>query len=288
MKIEWALECVDKPIVRSFKLSYCATTSPKDLTCKEGTIGTADLPHYARSHTITGLKPYTTYRTIITMVSDTRKGPPSEPGEGTTFEATPTKPLNLVLVDSTNTSVQLRWDAPEHKNAKLVHYEVWYNKSKVAVYENVSMPSLTYRLKGLDSYTKYHIVVRACSNCCECSEGSNSVEIRTAIGTPGVLSPQQVNDEPRRRVMFAWSPPDKPAGKVDHYEVQIENTGDNRTTLTRTMETGCYLDVDTVSDATGRTHEHQWQVRIRAVNVVWSAHHRISDAVDVVATVTEK
>lgn len=273
MEIQWSLECVDRPILRSYNLSYCPITSPKNLTCKDGTEMATSLSNEVKQYKITGLKPYTTYRTILTMISDTRIGPPSDPRINTTYEATPSKPLNLMATEVKNTSVLLRWNAPDNLNGVLKNYEVWYNQHRRDVYEDtLGKTNFTFRLENLDSFTTYQIVVRACSNCCNCSGNSNSVTIRTDIGTPGMLDTQQVNDGPRKRVLFTWVPPVMKAGNVDYYEVNIHNTGDNKTSLARTRDTRCFLNVDTPIDATGLQAEQQWEVRIRPVNVIWSAH----------------
>lgn len=207
------------------------------------------------------------------MISDTRSGPPSDPRVNTTYEARPSEPLNLMIFDVQNTSVLLRWNAPENLNGVLKNYEIAYNSYRKEVYEDIlGHNNMTFRLENLTAFTKYEIAVRACSQCCNCSESSNNVTVTTAIGRPGIVDTQQVNDGPKKRVFFSWSPPALRAGNLDFYEIEVNYTGVQKVTLSRTRQLKCYLNVDTTMDATGLETEQRWQVRIRAVNVVWSGH----------------
>lgn len=273
MEIQWSLECVDRPILRNYNLSYCPITAPKDLTCREGTEKSTLLSNDLTHYTINGLKPYTTYRTILTMISDTRVGPPSDARINTTYEATPSNPQNLVQSEVKNTSVLLRWDAPENMNGVLKNYEIWYNQHYEVVYDDfkAGKTNFTYRLEKLESFTEYRIVVRACSNCCNCSIPSNAVKIRTDIGTPGIVDTQQYNNEPKKRVKFKWTAPVLRAGNVDYYEVKIQNSASNTTTLRRTQSEGCILNVGKSTETMG-VEEQKWQVQVRAVNIIWSPH----------------
>lgn len=271
MEIQWNLECVDRPIVREYNISYCPITSPRDLTCKDGTELFATLSSGETQYKINGLKPYTTYRTIITMISDTRIGPPSEPRVNTTYEATPSKPLNLIANEIKNTSVLLRWNAPENMNGVLNNYEVWYNENRKEVYDFLGKQNVSFLLTDLTSFTDYEIVVRACSNCCNCSESSNSVKIRTDIGTPGmVVVASPLFDEGKRSVDIRWKPPSPKAGPVDFYEVKLDMTTDNYTIITRLLSPGCIQNFDMDIDGTGVQKESK--IYVRAVNVLWSGH----------------
>lgn len=274
MDIQWNLECVDRPIVQSYNVTYCPITSPKNGSCKEGTEMSVELPAPTTQYTIKGLKPYTTYRTIITMISNTRVGPPSDPRFNTTYEATPSKPLNLMVNDVKNTSVVLRWNAPQHLNGVVNKYEIWYNKHRKDMYDDVlGKKNFTYRLENLTSFMFYEIVVRACSNCCGCSESSNSVRVTTDIGTPGVPETQMVNDGPRNRILLKWAPPTYKAGNLDYYEVSIEGYTN---IIIRTRSHRCYVNVDIPMDPLPHS-EPTWTVQIRAVNVIWSAHAKFPE-----------
>jgi cytokine receptor domeless len=88
MVIQWKLECVDSSIVEGYNLTYCPISSPRNIDCKEPPVfvnitGGRDVTKYE----INDLRPYTTYKTLISMFSKTRMGPESEPLVNTTMES---------------------------------------------------------------------------------------------------------------------------------------------------------------------------------------------------------
>lgn len=88
IEVEWKLECTDSGIVAGYQLEYCPSREPKTLECMEkekkiNITGGLDNP----KHTLTGLTPYTTYKIIIRMFSNSTMGPESDPLANTTLEA---------------------------------------------------------------------------------------------------------------------------------------------------------------------------------------------------------
>jgi cytokine receptor domeless len=88
IEVEWKLECTDSGIVAGYQLEYCPSEKPRTLECKEtakkiNITGGLDNP----KHTLTNLSPYTTYKIIIRMFSNSTMGPASDPLANTTLEA---------------------------------------------------------------------------------------------------------------------------------------------------------------------------------------------------------
>lgn len=88
IEVEWKLECTDSGIVAGYQLEYCPSKEPKTLECMEpekklNITGGLENP----KHTLTGLMPYTTYKIIIRMFSNSTMGPASDPLANTTLEA---------------------------------------------------------------------------------------------------------------------------------------------------------------------------------------------------------
>jgi Fibronectin type III domain len=87
MVIQWKLECVDSSIVGGYKLKYCPISSPQIIDCKESPV-IYNITRNETEYEIKGLRPYTTYKTLISMYSNTtRMGPESEPLINTTMES---------------------------------------------------------------------------------------------------------------------------------------------------------------------------------------------------------
>ncbi|KAG4077009.1 hypothetical protein HA402_015996 [Bradysia odoriphaga] len=223
IEFKWTLECVDQAIVNGFNLTYCPIKDPKTENCKEGTERYINITKSdSFGYTLTDLTPYTTYKTVISMYSFQRvsPGPPSEPLINTTLEAAPSPPRNLEYSNVTDTSVTLHWDIPEHINGVLMKYKVWYNSNFKEVDKHHVTPNMTYTLTGLNSFTKYDILVTARTN--GDSNRSNIVTIETKVGAPGNLTTPillDIDDE----VSILWDPPETPNGKVQYYEVQFVN-----------------------------------------------------------------
>lgn len=88
IEVEWKLECTDSGIVAGYQLEYCPSREPMTLECMEpekkiNITGGLDNP----KHILTGLMPYTTYKIVIRMFSNSTMGPASDPLANTTLEA---------------------------------------------------------------------------------------------------------------------------------------------------------------------------------------------------------
>lgn len=88
IEVEWKLECTDSGIVAGYQLEYCPSKEPMTLECMEpekkiNITGGLENPR----HVLSGLMPYTTYKIVIRMFSNSTMGPASDPLANTTLEA---------------------------------------------------------------------------------------------------------------------------------------------------------------------------------------------------------
>lgn len=269
MVFEWMLSCIDHAILKGFRLTYCPINDPKLQDCKQEP-KSIEILGEVNGYNLTDLKPYTTYKTVIQMFSGHSEGPRSDNLVNTTMETAPTPPRYLEFRDLTNTTVVLLWDEPEQYNGVLAKYEIHYNFDKRIVEANRSK-HLRYVLDNLDSFTDYEIVVWACTNGGNaCSKRSNSVKVTTAIGTPGEMHQAKTTDVSMTGYgSYTWTPPEKPSGPLDYYEVRLRLTLGNshleetvringtRCTLTKKY---CNGEIDL------------FEISVRGVNVIQSAH----------------
>lgn len=214
---------MDQTIVNGFNLSYCPIKDPQTGDCKPNTERYINITKSdSFGYTLTDLTPYTTYKTVISMYSSQRvsPGPPSEPLINTTLEAAPSPPRNLEYSNVTDTSVTLHWQIPEYINGVLMKYKVWYNSNFKEVDKQHLSPNMTYKLTGLKSYTKYDILVTACT--LADSNRSNIVTIKTNIGAPGNLTLPTMHDF-NDELLIMWDPPESPNGEIQYYEVNVLN-----------------------------------------------------------------
>lgn len=88
VEVEWKLECADSGVVAGYQLEYCPSDEPKTLECNEEAKKlniTGGLDN--TKHTLTDLLPYTTYKIVVRMYSNSTMGPASDPLWNTTLEA---------------------------------------------------------------------------------------------------------------------------------------------------------------------------------------------------------
>ncbi|XP_053689163.1 cytokine receptor-like isoform X2 [Sabethes cyaneus] len=269
--LEWKLECGDSAIVEGYKIIYCPISSPRDQTCKtqEKSLNITG----TTSHRISGLRPYVTYKIQVSMYSKSRIGPRSEPLFNTTLEAAPSPPRDLTYKDIRNVSVTLHWKAPLQINGGKMNYEVWYNHLHTKVYTDNYTDDITYVLRDLEPFTNYKIIVRAYT--IGYSNNSNSVDITTDIGTPGMIHQPGSVDLNDTRISIVWQIPERRAGCIEYYELKIKTNMQNEETATisRVQSTRCRLTRSICQiSAIESNHTDKYEFSVRAVNVILSPH----------------
>uniref|UniRef100_A0A6B2E6T6 Putative cytokine receptor n=1 Tax=Phlebotomus kandelakii TaxID=1109342 RepID=A0A6B2E6T6_9DIPT len=268
MEIQWKLDCMDEPIVAGYMLTYCPIIEPKNISCKPGTEIMQNITGTTQ-YNITGLMPYTTYKTTIAMFSNTRTGRPSDPLVNTTLEAAPTPPRNLAIRHVSNVSVSISWDPPERANGFLKNYEVWCNNSKIIMYDGIKEnKTIYYTIENLQTFSYYEIVVLACT--ITCSNKSDGVNVTTEMGVPDPIS-SKTDEKYEDYTLLSWARPRHVGGNLDYYEVAINiREGVNKTQVyTKKLNaTKCWMYHSCQKSWTGI------ELKVRAVNVVRSPHDR--------------
>lgn len=269
--LEWKLECGDSAILEGYNIIYCPINSPRGQTCRvpEESLNITGTTSYR----ISGLKPYVTYKIQIAMYSKTRIGPRSDPLFNTTLEAAPSPPRDLVYKDVRNDSVTLQWKPPLQINGGKMNYEVWYNHLHNKVYTENYTDDVTYTLRHLEPFTNYKIIVRAFT--IGYSNNSNSVDVTTEIGIPGIMQQPGSVDLNDTRLSIVWQPPERKAGCIEYYELKIKTNTQNEDAaiITRVQGTRCRLKrsiCQPSSKDSNRTDKYEFSVR--AVNVILSPH----------------
>lgn len=272
--LEWKLECGDSAIVEGYNIIYCPINSPRGQNCKENSEKSLNITG-TTSHRISGLKPYVTYKIQIAMYSKTRIGPRSDPLFNTTLEAAPSPPRDLIYKDVRNDSVTLRWKPPLQINGGKMNYEVWYNDLHDKVYTDNYTEDGGHILRNLEPFKEYKIIVLAYT--IGHSNASNSVTVKTEIGTPGVMQQPGSTDSNDTRLSIVWEPPKRKAGCIEYYELRIKTnkqTEDNAI-ITRVLRNQCHLKRSIChpvgSDADSSRIE-KYEFSVRAVNVILSPH----------------
>lgn len=223
IEVRWNLECSDRVgIILGYKIYYCPIKSPFKSECKEPSKNITVLSsQYAMRGIVNNLKPYTTYKLTLSMLTKYGEGLESEPLHNTTLEASPDIPNNLKITNITNTTISLSWSKPVSTNGVLHSYILYYNDNTITLDEK----NQTAKLVDLLPYKNYSISITACT--VACSEKSPSIYGHTLIGVPG-----KINHQPNMRyvnetlLFINWSKPTFPNGNNDYYEVLHVNTNE--------------------------------------------------------------
>lgn len=262
----WELQCSEQSIIRGYVLTYCPVKDEHTVDDCIAPGQTIEINKNTKGYNLTDLLPYTTYKTQIQMISGNSSGPLSDAIVKRTLEAPPSPPQNLHYRDVTNTSVVLSWNRPVLANGFLARYRIYYNEKEKIVEGYFANETIEFRLDGLKGFHEYDVLVKACT--VECSNASNAIRFKTAVGVPSVIwQPNKIDSNGRNIVR--WHEPEIRAGPVQFYElrVQIKMMYDPKMLerIIRINGTQCTLAI-----AVCQTEELHFSVR--AVNVINSVH----------------
>lgn len=264
----WSLDCVDDALIKEYLLSICpikGNGSECSGTKMEIRINSTNIKIYQ----VANLKPYTTYKAEIKMTStDGKAGPPSDAVFTTTLEAAPSPPRELRYEALNSTSVTLSWTVPEIPNGVLKKYLVYFNNREETVNhpsDNKTILVVNYTRIGLDSFTEYDVLVKACTQ--NCSNSSNPIRFRTKIGQPSQLDPPKFENQG-----IEWNAPIKMAGPIHFYEmratIQAQSGKSPIVKIVRVSGQKCTF-VKKMCESASIT---MLDLSVRAVNVIHSVH----------------
>ncbi|XP_027138029.1 tenascin isoform X2 [Larimichthys crocea] len=162
-------------------------------------------PGVSTTATITGLKPGTEYGIGVTAVKNERESLPATTNAATDIDP----PRDLKEVDSSETSLTLRWEKPQ---AKVGAYRLTYY-SKDGRYEEVVIPetATTHVLSNLSPGMSYMITLTAERG--HKRSAHVALSASTGLSTPRGLHFSEVTDS---SAVVHWSMPRSP---VDHYRI---------------------------------------------------------------------
>ncbi|KAM6126610.1 neural cell adhesion molecule L1-like protein [Phoenicopterus ruber ruber] len=119
---------------------------------------------------IPGLEPFSEFRLTVLAYNGKGDGPESSPVVFETPEGVPGQPLFLRILNFDKDSVTLSWGLPKKANGHLTGYILQYQiineTHEIGPLNDVSVTNrstLSWRLSGLSSSTKYKFYVKACT-----------------------------------------------------------------------------------------------------------------------------
>lgn len=232
MELSWKLECLQVREITGFDVSYCPISDPQDLSCKEPLQNLFYKGDQTTSHArIEPLRPYTTYKVYLAVVSNKGIGLKSDPLLNTTLEAAPSgPPENVRVIEVTNTSITVSWNPPLFLNGVLKDYVIYWNNDSSRVKDK--SPVVTKKIINLSSFEEYRIKVSACT--VHCSTLSDTLIVKTKIGKPGQVLAPTVNSYNLTELNITWSPlEDRRGGNVDYYDIKIEIMDEGGTIISK-------------------------------------------------------
>ncbi|KAJ8868706.1 hypothetical protein PR048_030245 [Dryococelus australis] len=218
VKLEWNLDCSERiGTVKGFRVYYCPTLSPYKDQCKEEEKNDTvdDDPQVRGYYVVCNLKPYTTYRISIAVISSRLvEGPRSNFLFATTTEGAPEPVQNLTVSKVTNISMVVSWVPPVVTNGVIKYYEISYNARR----KKVDATNVETILDVLTSFTNYTVGIAACTVNCS---SVVSVFSQTKIGKAGKIEVPKVSILNTSLARVNWDPPPERGGLLDMYTVRV-------------------------------------------------------------------
>lgn len=191
---------------------------------------------------VTKLKPYTTYMLTVSVITEHNANSlMSDPLFNTTLEGVPEVPQNVIILERTNNSISIKWDAPKEMNGVLRDYQLSYVAGDVRLDRPITTKERTYKFTQLKSYTQYNFSISACTM--QCSE-SAMISTSTLISQPGVMQQPIIKFRNATILKFYWERPKNAGGRLNFYQLQIKENAGNQNTTTIVNETSMFLIVN--------------------------------------------
>lgn len=113
-------------------------------------------------------------------------------------------------------------------NGEAMTYQLWYNGHKININDNHTMnETFSFKLRDLEAFTNYSIVVEACTSFC--SELNENMELRTAMGKPGVMLQPRLELIGNNKLSISWEKPKVVGGNLDYFQLKtVLRNGDEK------------------------------------------------------------
>nr|DBA31022.1 TPA: hypothetical protein GDO54_006937 [Pyxicephalus adspersus] len=193
------------------------------ITWQNGTVESAtDTPHL--THSISGLRKYTSYVLKVSASTVKGEGIHSEPQNITTEEDAPsTPPRFLGIKEMSSIIVKLSWLPPLEPNGIILFYTVyiWDEMSN----KTINVEETSVKCQDLDSNHEYSAYVTSSTRFGDGNVRSDILKFRTLEGVPSDpprnLSYKNISSS---SVMIFWSAPIKPNGVIQYYSLYYQNS----------------------------------------------------------------
>lgn len=265
IEVGWKLDCSDRiGSVKGFIVYYCSIVKPTLTNCKGAEQNmTIDGDSTISRANITGLVPYETYMLAVGVITKhTTQTQKSSLLYATTLEEAPNAPIDVQIVNVTNSSISIIWQKPNVTNGKVKKYTIRY-KNATSVYEDDANFE-EYTISNLMSYGKYNISVMACT--VKCSKPTQVHLVTTLVGYPSKITQPGVTFQNDSFIMVEWEPPVHPRGKNNIYEVSFKGKLEykNRTVAITNVTDPVYE----IKDCGANGKYNTFYISVRAVNIV--------------------
>ncbi|XP_071156061.1 uncharacterized protein [Mytilus edulis] len=165
---------------------------------------------------VTGLHPCAQYSYKLRAYTEGDESPFSDPVPIVTEEAVPTAPQNIRIVGYTISQLKVGWDPPDQINGTIKGYHVYLGEK---VHEHTT--ELQCIISGLQPSTSYEISISAST-----SKGKGEkAHITGSTSDLGAHAPSKPHVQVigRNELHITWEPPEQPLGKINRYDLSMNN-----------------------------------------------------------------
>ncbi|XP_063423739.1 uncharacterized protein LOC134707680 isoform X3 [Mytilus trossulus] len=165
---------------------------------------------------VTGLHPCQQYSYKLRAYTEGDESPFSDPVPIVTEEAVPTAPQNIRIVGYTISQLKVGWDPPDQINGTIKGYHVYLGEK---MHEHTT--ELQCIISGLQPSTSYEISISAST-----SKGKGEkAHITGSTSDLGAHAPSKPHVQVigRNELHITWEPPEQPLGKINRYDLSMNN-----------------------------------------------------------------
>lgn len=190
-----------------------------------------------KGYTIRGLEIFTPYLITLQVVNPEGTGPETIvvvfTGEGV-----PSKPVNVTIVEISDTKLRLSWFQPERPNGVIVGYRLYYmhkNYTDVRTLRN-PLSRMEFLLTDLEPYTAYKIWLKAFTAKYE-GEPSDMLTVYTDVQGPSAPNIMNLTCQSHDSLFLQWERPHVYHHQIDYYYIYFTSDA-NKSTNEIKVETG--------------------------------------------------
>lgn len=255
LTLKWSPPSVIKGVITNYTVYWRNLDTAEDY--QSATID-------ARVMQLEYLQPFTNYTAKVSAWTKIGQGLASEDKIQLTNEGLPGPPLNLIVQEGTDVSLNLIWSPPADPNGEIQRYDVsWSFLAEDGLVKRTENTSKTFfHIGDLKPYVNYTLAVSAWTSAGR-GTWSSEKHYQMDVGVPSKAENVSVISTASDVLILSWHEPQDPHGPIDGYIINWKKTEEDRSPIAETNTSG---DVTTY-EFTGLTAFTNYTIWVTPYNI---------------------